>query len=318
MNHCFIVAQLCIPNIGVNARWSQNGITVAGGNGQGNCVDQLDGAEGLYIDDDQTIYIADQHNQRIVEWKNGATSGQMVVGGKGEGNRNDQLHAPTNVIVDKENDSLIICDRGSKRVVRWPRRNGTSGQTIISGINCYGLTMDNDGYLYASDYDKHEVRRWKIGDPNGTVIAGGNEQGNRLDQLNGPTYLFIDEDHTLYVSDYNNHRVMKWMKDAKEGIVVAGGQGQGNKLTQLKYPCGVVVDRLGTVYVTDCGNHRVMCWPKGATQGSIVVGGNGQGGKGNQLNRPWDLAFDRQNNLYVVDYSNHRVQKFNIDRSSNG
>jgi len=318
MNQCFIVAQLCIPNIGVNARWSQNGFTVAGGNGQGNAVDQLDGAEGLYIDDDQTIYIADQHNQRIVEWKNGATSGQMVVGGKGEGNRNDQLHAPTNVIVDKGNDSLIICDRGSKRVVRWPRRNGTSGQTIISGINCYGLTMDNDGYLYASDYDKHEVRRWKIGDPNGTVIAGGNEQGNRLDQLNGPTYLFIDEDHTLYVSDYNNHRVMKWMKDAKEGIVVAGGQGQGNKLTQLKYPCGVVVDRLGTVYVTDCGNHRVMCWPKGATQGSIVVGGNGQGGKGNQLNRPWDLAFDRQNNLYVVDYSNHRVQKFNIDRSSNG
>ena len=64
-------------------------------------------------------------NHRIVEWKNGAINGQIVAGGNGKGNRNDQLNCPTNVIVDKENDSLIICDYGNRRVVRWPRRNGT-------------------------------------------------------------------------------------------------------------------------------------------------------------------------------------------------
>jgi len=219
----------------------------------------------MYIDDDQTIYIADQSNHRIVEWKNGAKSGQVVAGGNGPENRNDQLSGPTDVIVDKKSDSLIICDQSNRRVVRWPRQNGTSGEIIIANIYFWGLAMDNDGYLYVSDCSKHEVRRWKIGDTTGTVVAGGNGQGNRLDQLNHHTYIFVDQDHSVYVLDDNNHRVIKWMEGAKAGIVVAGDQGQRNGLTQLCNPRGVLVDQVGIVYVADRGNYRVMRWYKGAT-----------------------------------------------------
>ncbi len=313
----FILASLAIPNISASARWIQNGITVAGVNGWGNGLNQLCSPWSVYVDDDQTIYVADYENHRIVEWKSGAASGQVVAGGNGAGNQNDQLNGPLNVTIDKENDSLIICDRGNQRLVRWPRRNGTSGERIISNIDCQDSAMDNDGYLYVSDCSKHEVRRWKIGDTNGTVVAGGNGAGNRLDQLQAPYYIFVDQDHSVYVSDYGNHRVMKWMKGAKEGIVVAGGRGQGNGLTQLFYPRGVIVDQLGTVYVAEDGNNRVMRWLKGATQGSVVVGGNGSGVQANQLNLPLGLSCDRQNNLYVVDHSNHRVQKFNIEQNSN-
>ena len=105
----------------------------------------------------------------------------------------------------------------------------------------------------------------------GTVIAGGNGLGDRLDQLNYPTYLFVDDDHTLYISDSENHRVMKWMKDAKEGIVVAGGNRQENQMTQLSNPGGVTVDQFGHIYVADCWNHRVMRWCKGANEGVIIV-----------------------------------------------
>jgi sugar lactone lactonase YvrE len=269
----------------------------------------------MFIDDDQTIYVADTWNHRIIEWKSDANNGQIVAGENGQGNRNDQLNRPTKVIVDKENDSLIICDGGNQRVVRWPRRNGRSGETLISNIHCHDLIMDNDGYLYVSDIGKHEVRRWKMGETNGTIVAGGNGQGNRLDQLNDPRYIFIDEDHSVYVLDCYNHRVMKWVKDAKEGIVVAGGQGEGNGLRQLSFPRGIIVDQLGSVYVADFGNDRVIRWLKGAQEGTIVVGGNGQGAQPNQFNGPVDLSFDRQKNLYVVDFWNHRVQKF--DANSN-
>ncbi len=267
----------------------------------------------MFIDDDQTIYVADYGNHRIVEWKSDANNGQIVAGGNGEGNRNDQLNHPTKVIVDKETDSLIISDRYNRRVMRWPRRNGQSGETLISNIDCWDLIMDNDGYLYVSDQEKHEVRRWKMGETNGIIVAGGNGKGNRLDQLNGPGYIFIDEDHSVYVSDFYNHRVMKWVKDAKEGIVVAGGQCQGNGLRQLSHPHGIVVDQLGKVYVTDSWNHRVICWLKGAQEGTIVIGGNGEGAQPNQFKYPVDLSFDRQNNLYVVDWANHRVQKFDVN-----
>ncbi|CAF5061781.1 unnamed protein product, partial [Rotaria sp. Silwood1] len=261
----------------------------------------------------QRIYIPDYYNHRIVEWKYGATNGKVVAGGNGKGNGTHQLNYPPDVIIDKETDSLIISDCGNRRVVRWPRRNGTRGETIISNIPCIGLTMDDNGSLYGLDYEKHEVRRYKIGDTQGTVVAGGNEQGSRLDQLSKPTYVFVDRDHSVYVSDCYNHRVMKWEERAKQGTVVAGGQGQGNSLTQLHWPEGVVGDQLGTVYVADSWNDRIMRWPKGATQGSVIVGGKGAGARSNQLNGPTGLSFDRHGNLYVVDYNNNRVQKFNIE-----
>jgi sugar lactone lactonase YvrE len=260
--------------------------------------------------------VADSNNHRIVEWKSGATTGQVVAGGNGKGNRNDQLNGPLSVIVDKQNDCLLISDYGNKRIVRCARRNNTSGQTIISSVACCGLAMDNDGYLYVSDVSKHEVKRYKMGERNGTVVAGGNGQGARLDQLNTPYHICIDQDHSVYVSDESNHRVIKWVKGVKEGIVVAGGQGQGNGLTQLSNPRGVMVDQLGTIYVAEQGNHRVMRWLKGAREGSVIVGANGEGGQANQLNTPLGLSFDRQNNLYVVDHYNHRVQKFHINPNS--
>ncbi len=275
-------------------------------------MNQLSNSFSLFIDDDQTIYVADTWNHRIVEWKKNEINGQIVAGGNGQGNRLDQFDQPTKVIVDQENDSLIICDHGNRRVVRWPRRNGRTGEILISNIYCHDLIMDNDGYLYVSDLEKHEVRRWKMGETNGTIVAGGNGEGDRLDQLNYPYYIFIDKDHSVYVSDSENHRVMKWLKGANEGIVVAGGQGEGNSLKQLSNPNGIIVDQLGSVYVADTTNHRVIRWFKGAEEGTIVVGGNGYGQQPNQFNGPVDLSFDRENNLYVADWGNHRIQKFDV------
>ncbi len=297
----------------INQIWKQHGTTKAGGDEQGNELNQLYRPCGVYIDDDQTIYVADTWNHRIVEWKNDANNGRIVAGGNGAGNRNYQLNCARKVIIDKENDSLIICDQSNRRVVRWPRRNGQSGETLISNIDCRDLIMDNDGYLYVSDIKKHEVRRWKVGEKSGTIVAGGNGEGNRLDQLNHPQYIFIDEDHSVYVSDCHNHRIMKWMKGAKEGIVVAGGQGQGNSLRQLSYPNGIIVDQLESVYVADGNNDRVIRWLKGAEEGTVVVGGNGEGEQPDQFNGATDLSFDHQKNLYVVDWNNHRVQKFDVN-----
>jgi hypothetical protein len=80
-NLCFIVVKLYIPNISANANWTQNGVTVAGGNGDGIDLNQLYMPWGLYVDDEQTVYVADWGNHRIMEWKYGATCGRVVAGG---------------------------------------------------------------------------------------------------------------------------------------------------------------------------------------------------------------------------------------------
>ena len=41
--------------------------------------------------------------------------------------------------------------------------------------------------------ENSEVQRYTIGEKNGIVVAGGNGQDNKLNQLSYPTYLFVDE-----------------------------------------------------------------------------------------------------------------------------
>ncbi|CAF0841939.1 unnamed protein product [Adineta steineri] len=292
-------------------KWKQNAITVAGGNGEGHELNQLNGPEGIFIDKNKNIFIADCENHRIVEWKYNAKQGQVIAGGNGKGNRTDQLNEPTNVIVDQQNHSIIIADRSNRRVIQWLNQNQ---QILINNINCYGLAMDKYGFLYVSDWKKSKVRRWKMGEYNneGIVVAGGNGKGNELNQLDRPTFMFVDKDLSVYISDKDNHRVMKWRKDAKEGIVVAGGNGQGRNLNQVSHPRGVTVDYLGQIYVTDSWRHQVMRWCEGEEEGEVVVGGNGQGTQSSQLFGPGDLSFDDEGNLYVVNRYNDRIEKFEV------
>ena len=299
-----IISFLAILIIPVNATWSQDGVPI---------VRELKRPHGLLIDDDQKVLIADFGNHRIMQYKLNGTEEKVVAGGNGKGNRTNQLDEPTNVVVDQETSCLIICDSGNRRVVRWSRQiNTTQGEILVENIRCYGIALDEQRNLYVSDTEKHQVRRYQLGDKNGTVVAGGNGKGSNLTQLNNPIYLFVDQEQNFYVSDNQNHRVTKWNKDAKKGVLVAGGRDKGNLPDQLAAPDGIFVDSYGTVYVVEHDSHRVTRWLRGAQNGSKIAGGNGEGGDANRLKAPFGLAFDQQGNLYVADTENGRVQRFSI------
>ncbi|CAF1404189.1 unnamed protein product, partial [Didymodactylos carnosus] len=72
--------------------------------------------------------------------------------------------------------------------------------------------MDENGSLYVVDYGKDGVRRYRRGESQGIVVAGGNGSETRLDQVYDPQYVFVDRDHSVYVSDWGNDRVMKWVE----------------------------------------------------------------------------------------------------------
>ena len=134
------------------ATWNEHGRTV----GEQNPTLSLPWS--VFVTEDLPIYVAEYGNDRIVGWKESETQGHLVAGGNGKGESVDQLSHPTDVIVDRERDSLLICGWANMRVVRWPRRNGTRGKTILSNIRCWGLTMDEEGSLYVTDTKRDEVR----------------------------------------------------------------------------------------------------------------------------------------------------------------
>lgn len=245
---------------------------------------------------------------RRYSWTSSGWCGYGDDGGLGS------LSESEDVLVDKESDTLIICDRTNYRVLRWSRRFGTNrGEILLSNLNCGGLAMDDDRNLYVSNQDLAEVRRYELGDENGTIVAGGHGEGNGLHQFNRPAFMFVDQHRNLYVVDRDNNRVMKWCKDATEGIVVAGGHGVGNALTQLSFPGGVVVDHLGTVYIVDRFNNRVMRWPRGSESGAILVDRSTLLSEWASFFYPSSLCFDRYGRLYVTDFLNNGVLRFRYE-----
>ena len=300
-------------------QWTTDGVTIAGGHGNGNAHNQLSLSSGIFVDEDGSVIVADYNNHRVIEWKHNASKGCVVAGGNGQGNQLNQLNKPSDVIVDRERSSLLICDLGNRRVVRWPRQYGEELVMVIENIDCCGLTIDCYGDLYVTDCVKDEVRCYKLDgnyyDTKYKVVAGGHGRGPALNQLDGPTYLFVDRVRTVYVSDKKNNRVMKWESGAEKGIVVAGGKGAGNSAGQLNHPRGLFVDLQGNIYVADSNNHRVIrCCTK--SQETVVIVGNGAGQAANQLNIPVGLAVDRHHNLHVLDCFNYRVQRFSITGKS--
>ncbi|CAF1201381.1 unnamed protein product [Rotaria sordida] len=302
-----------IPNIPENATWKFKAKTVAGGDRRGATLERLHCPRGLFVDKNQNVFVADSLNNRIMKFIRSTTIARTIAGKNISKYGSDFLCKPSNVIYDYKSKSFIISDYYNRRVLRWFPKRGTCPETIIRGSEYYGLAMDDEGFLYVSDPERHEVRRYRSDGRRGKVVAGGNGQGSHHNQLNHPTYIFVGPDGAVYVSDTWNDRVVKWDKNATSGIVVAGGHGKGKDRTQLHYPTGLVVDQLGTVYVADYWNHRVMQWCKGASHGKMIAGSRFlAGNKANQLNGPEGLAFDRSGNLYVVDSNNHRIQRFLI------
>ncbi|CAF1013776.1 unnamed protein product [Adineta steineri] len=139
--------------------YNNEGIVVAGGNGQGNHLKQLRTPGSIFVDADQSIYVLDRQNHRVMKWRKDAEEGTIVAGGNGEGRNLNQLSSPQGVIVD-DLGQIYVADSVNHRVMRWCEGK-EEGEIIVGGngqgnqsnqLNgpC-GLSFDDEGNLYVVD-----------------------------------------------------------------------------------------------------------------------------------------------------------------------
>ncbi|CAF1237210.1 unnamed protein product [Adineta steineri] len=146
------------------------GTAVAGGNGIGNRLDQLNHPSYVFVDQNHSVYVSDTKNHRVMKWEEGAKQGTVVAGGQGQGNNLTQFSEPRGVVVDQLG-TVYVADYNNSRIMRWPQE-ATQGNVIAdrSGskeqsnqLCCFiGLSFDPRGNLYAADSCNHRVQKFNI------------------------------------------------------------------------------------------------------------------------------------------------------------
>ena len=171
--HCFGIAMDFHGNIYISD-WKNNqikrfnsedinGITIAGGNGEGNGLHQLNCPTYIYVDHQLSIYISDCDNQRVIKWNKDAKQGMIIV------NLGELFH-PQGLVGDQEG-LIYIADCSNNRIICWSSQNkqseivlGGNGEGIAANQfnSLRGLTLDQRGYLYAADSNNHRIQKFII------------------------------------------------------------------------------------------------------------------------------------------------------------
>jgi len=196
--------------------------------------------------DEKYLYVSHHDEHRVIKYTKNGTFESVVAGGNGTGSAFNQL-----------------------KYRKCVKRSSVSKTHIFFSISlARGITVDKNGFVYVSDSGNHRVVKWMVNATEGIIVAGGNNNGSRTDQLTIPNGIIVDEKKTIYVADNENHRVMSIPAGTRNGTIIAGGHGQGNASNQFLNVDGLAFNSQGDLYVTDWGNYRVQMFAMDKTPSS--------------------------------------------------
>ncbi|CAF1347229.1 unnamed protein product [Adineta steineri] len=279
------------PKLCANATWNQNATTFA--------TSTLVGTQplGIFVDTNNTVYVADRADNRIVIWLNGSTTPTRNISGG--------LNGPYPLFVTDNGDVYVDNSYANYRVDKWAWNTTSSVPAMYTCSQCYGIFVDIYNMLYCSMYSYHQVI-YKSLTQNLNVwsnVAGiSNTAGSTSTTLNGPVGIFVDNYLNLYVADYANSRIQKFASGQLNGTTISTGA------ITLSYPTSIILDSGGFIFITDNHNHRII--GSGPNGFRCIAACSGQGSSSSQLNYPQSISFDSYGNIFVVDQDNSRIQKF--------
>ncbi len=268
-------------------------------NNGGISANSLNSPWGVGVDPNDTVYITDQLNHRVLVYSNGSTTASKVFG---------QL-------------------------------NFTSGTANAGGIvsasgfdQPSGFAIDKDGNIYFSDTSNHRVLRFPNNGSttanfswgqNGSLTTGGiGNDGTAIDRYSYPTDMTFDNSNNMYVVENGNRRILfypngntvpnflygqpsgNYTTFTNNNTLIDGNCVTGINCAGLNLPTSITTDS-NFVYIADGTNHRVMIFPRGNNVASIVIGQNSfttntSGCTQNTMKQPFGLSLDTNGYLYVL------------------
>ncbi len=295
---------------------------------------------GLALDALNNLYVADQANNRVLEFIEGNSPATKVA--SGAGGQIDLAHNAPNFVdkigqnaaggiaVDAASDPphrhLYVADTTNNRVLGW------------NDISTFVSAQPADIVFGQPDFFSYRCN-------NG--VSGGDLAGLGPDSLCGPERMAVDPKGNLYVADSANNRVLQFAKAGNppgaSDALASRSYGQG-EITDFSdtlcadgvgqdpppsnqgmcNPGGVALDVSGNLFVADSGNSRVLeiNAPLLGTQAATRVfgqtgdfatsgcNGGAMAPDSSTLCAPAGLMFDLLGNLWVADVNNDCVLEY--------
>jgi hypothetical protein len=106
---------------------SFTGTTIAGFNlASGSSRSELYYPTAIYVTPNQTMFIMDTSNYRVLRWQSGDPLGYVVAGGNGAGSVFTQIGASYALFADSQYN-IYISENSNHRVTKWLQTNLTTG-----------------------------------------------------------------------------------------------------------------------------------------------------------------------------------------------
>jgi tripartite motif-containing protein 71 len=273
----------------------------------GSALHQLQFPEGIAVDADGEVFIADTGNHRILVWTAAGKPLRSIgsFGSLANWRNPPQFNHPTGMLLlpmkrmyvaDSLNHRIVVVDEQGQVANHWGEQGRGDGQFDRPRE----LALDRFNNVWVLDSGNSRVQ--VFGGPGsfkGTWGSFGKEAG-RLKYPLGFALNMIDQ---CIVADTENYRYQVF-NDQGAPVTQFGWLGDGPG--QFKEPGGVAITPTGLIAIVDGTNARVVFLnnrfePIGDWRTDSTVPAT------KEAPRFRGIASDRQGLLYLTDMANHRV-----------
>ena len=293
---------------------------------------------GIALDNSGTVYIADQNNNRIRKiTSDGVVSTFCGSGTSGSADgacATAQFNQPKDIDIGTDG-TMYVADTYNHRVRKITAAGVVStlaggSEGYLNGIGTaarfdypYGLTVDENNFVYVADTYNHRIR--KITSSGVVTTFAGSTLGNvnglgAAAQFKFPQGLDTDSVGNLFVADSDNHSIRK-ITPAGAVSTLAGsgssGYSDGSGATaQFYYPNSLSIDNGDNIVISDSSNNRIRLITKSG-EVSTLAGNGGYSyidgaGVNAQFSSPIGVEFDKNGAVFVVDTNNNRIRKITL------